>query len=506
MTGYTDTFAGTPMSTQDPTYLPLSLTGDQTLYWPVEQQINQFVLADIIDISADDPGRSVTFPDARQGGKGYSTLLNNVGTNTVTILDAAGGTILSLSPGTAWCVYMSDDTTEAGVWRVFQLGATVSVSNASALAGAGLKAIGAGLNQSMQIVSLAVDTTIVSADRAKLLNWTSGAGEFTLPSPASVGADWFVGVRNSGDGNLTLTPAVGDIDGELDKAIAPGESAFLITDGNDFFSLGHGKSITSGLFDFVSISVVGSGGYTLSGAQLNRISYRFTGLLTGNRTIIVPNTAQQYWVDNQTTGAYTLSVGTAAQVTPVEVPQGSRVILYCDGTDVLDADTGSVSFPIAVSLGGTGSGTVAGALANLGADAKYLPKAGGNVTGEVNMQDNVLKRPELTDYSETKTAPTISGGVLTLDLETGNTFDVALNSNITTLTISNPPASGKVGSFTLVFTADGTLRTVAWPASVKWSGGTAPTLTSTNGKKDIFTFFTMDAGTSYFGFVAGQNF
>ena len=82
---------------------------------------------------------------------------------------------------------------------------------------------------------------------------------------------------------------------------------------------------------------------------------------------------------------------------------------------------------------------------------------------------------------------------------------MALNANITTLTISNPPASGTGIGFTLVFTADGTARTVTWPASVKWDSGTAPTLTSTNGKKDVFTFVTLDAGTTYLAFVSGQN-
>lgn len=107
--------------------------------------------------------------------------------------------------------------------------------------------------------------------------------------------------------------------------------------------------------------------------------------------------------------------------------------------------------------------------------------------------------------TETKTAPTIGGGTLTLDLTAGSVFDVALNAGITTLTISNPPASGTPIGFTLVFTADGTPRAVSWPASVKWPAAAAPSLTSINAKKDFFTFLTYDAGTTYFGFVAGQN-
>jgi hypothetical protein len=58
---------------------------------------------------------------------------------------------------------------------------------------------------------------------------------------------------------------------------------------------------------------------------------------------------------------------------------------------------------------------------------------------------------------------------------------------------------------TLVFTMDGTARTVSWPVSFYWPGGTAPTLTSTNGKKDVFTFFTSDGGTTWLAFISGQN-
>jgi hypothetical protein len=34
----------------------------------------------------------------------------------------------------------------------------------------------------------------------------------------------------------------------------------------------------------------------------------------------------------------------------------------------------------------------------------------------------------------------------------------------------------------------------------------APTLTSTNLKKDMFTFITINGGTEWLGFIAGQNF
>ena len=107
--------------------------------------------------------------------------------------------------------------------------------------------------------------------------------------------------------------------------------------------------------------------------------------------------------------------------------------------------------------------------------------------------------------NETKTAPSISTNTLTLNCANGNVFSVSLNANITTLSFTNIPSSSTAFALTLALTANGTAYTITWPAAVKWPGGTAPTLTSTNGKVDTFILTTWDAGTTWYAFVAGQN-
>ena len=116
-----------------------------------------------------------------------------------------------------------------------------------------------------------------------------------------------------------------------------------------------------------------------------------------------------------------------------------------------------------------------------------------------------ITTPTIPGLNEVKTAPTISSGVLALNCALGNVFHVSLNAAITSITFSNIPASGTAYGLTLAFTMDGTARAVTWPAAVKWSGGTAPTLTSTNAKVDIFVLTTWDATTRY-AMVGGQNF
>lgn len=116
-----------------------------------------------------------------------------------------------------------------------------------------------------------------------------------------------------------------------------------------------------------------------------------------------------------------------------------------------------------------------------------------------------LTTPTHTGLRETKTAPTISSGTLTVNCSNGNVFAVSLNANITTLSFSNVPASGTAYAVTLAFTADGTARTITWGTSVKWAGGTAPTLTSTSGKVDVFVLTTWDGGTTWYAFTGGQS-
>jgi hypothetical protein len=103
------------------------------------------------------------------------------------------------------------------------------------------------------------------------------------------------------------------------------------------------------------------------------------------------------------------------------------------------------------------------------------------------------------------TSPIITNGVLSLDLTTYTVFEVQLLSSITSVSISNVPAAGIMASFMIIFQADGTARTVVWPASFKWPSGVAPSITSTLNKKDAFVFFSTDGGTSWEAFISGQN-
>ena len=151
--------------------------------------------------------------------------------------------------------------------------------------------------------------------------------------------------------------------------------------------------------------------------------------------------------------------------------------------------------------------TDAGALA-----AKDLVDAGDIAAGAldsvpIDMQDQQLTRPELKDFSETSTSPAVSAGSLTLDLETGNVFEVTLSEDVTTLSLANPPAAGRAGSCALILKQDATGgRMLAWPSSVRWAGGSPPLVTPAAAAIDVYGFVTRDGGATWYGFPGGQDF
>ncbi len=101
------------------------------------------------------------------------------------------------------------------------------------------------------------------------------------------------------------------------------------------------------------------------------------------------------------------------------------------------------------------------------------------------------------------TTITSSSNAATINLRDGNVFEHDLTENVT-YTFSNPAANGRASIFVLKIIQDSTARTITWPGSVDWAAATAPTITTTNNGVDVFVFLTMDGGTTYYGFTAGQ--
>ena len=93
------------------------------------------------------------------------------------------------------------------------------------------------------------------------------------------------------------------------------------------------------------------------------------------------------------------------------------------------------------------------------------------------------------------------GPTVTFDLGVSNWHAVVLGGN-RTLAVAHPAVDQQ---FNIILQQDATGgRTVTWWAGILWAGGSAPTLSGTGGKRDVFTFRCVAVGT-YLGFVAGQG-
>ena len=90
----------------------------------------------------------------------------------------------------------------------------------------------------------------------------------------------------------------------------------------------------------------------------------------------------------------------------------------------------------------------------------------------------------------------------TLDVSQAAIHHITMPAGNITIAISNET----VGQcFLIEITQDGTgSRTVTWFSTIKWAGGSAPTLTTTASKRDTFGFRVTGADT-YDGFIVGQN-
>jgi len=110
------------------------------------------------------------------------------------------------------------------------------------------------------------------------------------------------------------------------------------------------------------------------------------------------------------------------------------------------------------------------------------------------------------DYTKGFFEPTPSGETVgdiassTLDLASGNVFSHAPAADATYV-FDSPPSTGTAYGFTLKITPSATV-TLTWPSSVDWAGGSAPDAPA-NGATDVYTFYTQDGGTTYYGFLAG---
>ena len=239
-----------------------------------------------------------------------------------------------------------------------------------------------------------------------------------------------------------------------------------------------------------------------------------TGTITSNRTVatsatITTGTIPTLVSNNATIGTTTGTAGvfTSGTITTGLIPTltagtttGTAGIFTAGTITTLNSTTGTIG-----SFNST-TGTIATLNSTTGTIGNFTTTLTGDVTistGSATVGTRVAVVNTAQEYTAAHNfnATTLtSGNSIAWDLSANQVARLVLSTNGTMADASN-----KVdGSVYILLVTQGTgSNTLAWNATYKWPGGTAPTLTTGSAKSDIFTF--VSNGTSLFG-VASQNY
>jgi len=251
------------------------------------------------------------------------------------------------------------------------------------------------------------------------------------------------------------------------------------------------RATVQNLFDD-ALSVGTYTGLNLSGA----LTY---GTATGNRTVSTSATITTGTIPNLTSGTTT---STAATIT-----NGTLTTALIP---TLTAGTTTGTAGIFTSGTITGLNSTAGTIATLNSTTGTIGNLSTTLAGDLTISQGTATAGTRIAVVNTAQEYTAAHNFNATTLTSGNSIAWDLSSNqVARLVLSTngtmADASNKVdGSVYILLVTQGTgSNTLAWNATYKWPGNTAPTLTTGSAKSDIFTFISN--GTSLFG-VASQNY
>lgn len=338
---YVSPFTGDVIQPTDVSYRTVSLSANTQLNWPSNSTTATDYIARIMQVSASSAGLQLRVPPANEASVGEDSLIRNTGANSFTVTTYGGAsTIITVAPGEAKYIYITDNSTVAGTWGNIAFGAGSSSADAATLAGYGLLAISTTLNQSHPTSALTNGYTYLSSDRAQTKIWSSGSGTSTLPLASSLGNNWFTLLKNNGSGTMTVGTTSSElIDGKTTKTFQPNDAAFIICTGTEYITVGYGAN-TEFAFSALVKPVV-SGTYTETTNEAQNVIQEFVGSLTGNVEVVFPQVVTLYVISNQTTdNGYTLTIKTSASgASSTTIPPGQQATLVCDGVNFFNANT-----------------------------------------------------------------------------------------------------------------------------------------------------------------------
>jgi hypothetical protein len=413
MPSFNSPFTGAVIQPTDVSYRSITLNADNQLTWPINGSPTDDAAARIMDVSSTSStgAFSLLMPPANQTSVGQDALIRNTGSYSFEVKDYLGvNPITTVAPSSAVYIYITANGTTSGTWGTIDFGVGASNVDAAALAGYGLKAISNTLNAAYEVQTFSATYTAVASDRASSYVWAAGAGTLNLTAPTTLGNDWYMLLRNNGTGTLSVVPASGLINGVSAITLQPADSCIICCSGTAFYTVGLGQAAQ---FNFTQLTkAVTTGTYTLTSSEAANVVQKYTGTLTGNVTIILPQTIQVYYITNQTNGgafSYTITFTTNSGGSVATVPAGQQATLVCDSVNLLNANTvlaGASSISLIDGLVGSPSLNFASETST----GIYRPAAGQFGISILGVQLFGLSATGLTIYGTGTFTGGISGG------------------------------------------------------------------------------------------------
>ena len=350
---YVSPFTGDVIQPTDVSFRAVTLSSNTQLNWPSNSTTSTDYASRIMQVTATAGSLNLYMPPADQTSVGNDALIRNIGANTFTVKDYEGtNTIVSVAAGESKYIYITANPTAQGSWGVIAFGTGTSSADAATLAGYGLVASGATLNQSHPSAAITSGSTFADTDRAQTRVWSSGSGTATLPAAATLGNNWFTLFKNNGTGSFTISCSGAElIDGNSTKTFNPTESAFIVCTGTAYVTVGYG---VSSQFAFTALTKnVTGGAVTLTNNEAANNIQEYVGSLSSNSVVTFPAVVNLYVISNQTTdNGFSLTVTTGLGFAAT-IPPGQQATLICDGTNFLNANTTTAGATVVSLIDGT---------------------------------------------------------------------------------------------------------------------------------------------------------
>lgn len=278
--------------------------------------------------------------------------------------------------------------------------------------------------------------------------------------------------------------------GQTGVSIAVGESVWVYYNGTDIVKIA--GTVGTGVNSFSA----GTTGFTPSTGTTGAVTLAGTLATANGGTNLTSFTSGGAVYATSTSALTTGTLPTTAGGTAL-TSFTSGGALYATSTSALTTGTLPVaSGGTGITSFGTGVATWLGtpSSANLAAAVTGETGSGALVFGTAP----ALGNPTVTNYVETAYSAN-SSTAITLDLANGTVQNITLTGSPT---ITMPTAAlGK--SFILYLRTGSGSYSVTW-STVKWAGGTAPTVTSTASRMDIYSFFADNS--NWYGVTVAQNY